>query len=97
MGVENARAIARALSERNIGAILWAGSGDMSVSYAGDQTAVAAGLNTVIDAGREFGLPVGINGTTNLVSRYEQGVRMFISIGVGSRPPAEEDRSAVGR
>ncbi len=97
LGVENAHAIARALSERSIGAILWAGSGDMSVSYAGDQAAVAAGLNTVIDAGREFGLPVGINGTTNLVSRYEQGVRMFVSIGAGSQPPAAEDRSAVGR
>ena len=96
-GVENARAIAQALAERNIGAILWAGSGDMSVSYAGDQEAVAAGLDRVIDAGREFGLPVGINGTVNLAERYEQGVRMFVSIGVGGRPPTPEQRQAVGR
>ena len=96
-GVENVRAIARALSESNIGAILWAGSGDMSVSYAGDQAAVAAGLDTVIDAAREFGLPAGINGTANLAERYEQGVRMFVSIGVGSRPPSDEERAAVGR
>ena len=96
-GVENVRAIARALSESNIGAILWAGSGDMSVSYAGDQAAVTAGLDTVIDAAREFGLPAGINGTANLAERYEQGVRMFVSIGVGSRPPSDEERAAVGR
>ncbi|MYN63501.1 MAG: hypothetical protein F4X11_00475 [Acidobacteria bacterium] len=96
-GVENVRAIARALSERNIGAILWAGSGDMSVSYAGDQAAVDAGLDTVIDAAREFGLPAGINGIANLSERYEQGVRMFVSIGVGSRPPTNEERAAVGR
>ena len=96
-GVENVRAIARALSERNVGAILWAGSGDMSVSYAGDQAALAAGLDTVIDAAREFGLPAGINGTANLTERYAQGVRMFVSIGVGSRPPSDEERAAVGR
>ena len=96
-GVENARAIARALSERNIGAILWAGSGDMSVSYAGDREALAAGLDRVIDAGREFGLPVGINGIENLEARYAQGVRMFVSIGVGARPPTAEQRQAVGR
>ena len=96
-GVENARAIAQALSERNIGAILWAGSGDMSVSYAGDREALAAGLDRVIDAGREFGLPVGINGIANLEERYAQGVRMFVSIGVGAQPPTAEQRQAVGR
>ena len=96
-GVENARAIAQALAERGIGAILWAGSGDMSVSYAGDQEALAAGLDRVIDAGREFGLPVGINGTADLEERYAQGVRMFVSIGVGARPPTPEQRRAVGR
>ncbi|MCY4028594.1 MAG: aldolase/citrate lyase family protein [Acidobacteria bacterium] len=96
-GVENARAIAQALSERNIGAILWAGSGDMTVSYAGDQAAVAAGLDRVIDAGREFGLPVGINGTVDLEARYAQGVRMFVSIGVGGLPPTSDQRQAVGR
>ena len=96
-GVENARAIAQALAERSIGAILWAGSGDMSVSYAGDQAAVAAGLDRVIDAGREFGLPVGFNGTVDLEARYAQGVRMFVSIGVGGQPPTPEQRQAVGR
>ncbi len=96
-GVENARAIAQALAERSIGAILWAGSGDMSVSYAGDREALAAGLDRVIDAAREFGLPAGINGTVDLEERYAQGVRMFVSIGVGGRPPTQEQRQAVGR
>ena len=97
LGVSNVRAIARALSERNIGAILWAGSGDLSVSYAGDREAVAAAIDAVLAAGREFGLPVGLNGTNDLVRRVEQGARMFVSIGFRSRPPSEEDRRAVGR
>ena len=96
-GVENARDIARALAERGIGAILWAGSGDMRVAYAGDQAAVAAGLDRVIAAAREFGLPAGINGTADLAQRHAQGVRMFVSIGVGGRPPTPEQRRAVGR
>ncbi len=96
-GVENARDIARALAERSIGAILWAGSGDMRVAYAGDQAAVAAGLDRVIAAAQEFGLPAGINGTADLEQRYAQGVRMFVSIGVAGRPPTPEQRDAVGR
>ena len=97
LGVENVRDIARALSERNIGAILWAGSGDMSVSYAGDREAVAAGLDRVLAAGKEFGLPVALNGTDDLVRRVEQGARMFVSIGFRSQPPPEDVRRAVGR
>lgn len=97
LGVENVRDIARALNERNIGAILWAGSGDLSASYAGDRQAVAAAIDTVIAAGRDFGLPVAINGTNDVVERVAQGVRMFVSIGFGSEPPPEEVRRAVGR
>ena len=96
-GVENARNIARALAERGIGAILWAGSGDMRVSYAGDMDAVAAGLDRVIAAAREFGLPAAINGNADLEQRYAQGVRMFVSIGAGAEPPTPEQRRAVGR
>ena len=69
----------------------------MRVSYAGDLEAVAAGLDRVIAAGREFGLPAGINGTADLPERYAQGVRMFVSIGAGAQPPTPEQRSAVGR
>ena len=97
VGVQNVRDIARALSERNIGAILWAGSGDLSASYVGDRAAVATAIDTVIAAGREFGLPVAINGHTNLIERVEQGVRMFVSIGFGSQAPEAALRQAVGR
>ncbi|MDP6581579.1 MAG: aldolase/citrate lyase family protein [Vicinamibacterales bacterium] len=97
IGVQNVRDIARALSERNIGAILWAGSGDLSASYIGDRAAVATAIDTVIAAGREFGLPVAINGHADLENRVEQGVRMFVSIGFGSEAPSEELRRAVGR
>ena len=96
-GVENVRDIARALADRGIGAILWAGSGDMRVSYAGDQAALTAGLDRVIAAAQEFGLPAGINGIANLEQRYAQGVRMFVSIGAGAQPPTPEQRRAVGR
>ena len=97
LGVENVRDIAKALSDRNIGAILWAGSGDMSISYAGDREAVAAGIDAVLAAGREFNLPVGVNGTDNLVERVEQGARMFVTIGHRAEPASEEARRAVGR
>lgn len=97
LGVENVRDIARALSDRRIGAILWAGSGDLGASYAGDRAAVADAIDTVIAAGREFGLPVAVNGHANLVERVEQGVRMFVSIGAGSQAPDEALRRAVGR
>lgn len=97
LGVENVEDIARTLKEKNIGAILWAGSGDLSASYAGDREAVDAAIERVIAAGREFDLPVGINGTNDLVRRVEQGVRMFVSIGFRAEPPSEEERRAVGR
>lgn len=96
-GVENVREIARTLSELGVGAILWAGSGDMSVSYAGDSEGFQAGMEAVIAAGREFGLPVGVNGTDQVQELVPQGVRMFVAIGAGSEPPAEEARRAVGR
>ncbi len=97
LGVANVRDIAKALSDRNIGAILWAGSGDLSASYAGDRDAVNAALDTVLAAGKEFGLPVALNGTNDLEGRVAQGARMFVSIGFRSRPPSEEARRAVGR
>ena len=97
LGVENVRAIARELSDRNIGAILWAGSGDLNASYVGDREAVAVAVDAIIAAGKEFGIPVAVNGTNDLVERVEQGVRMFVSIGYRSQPPSEDMRRAVGR
>lgn len=101
LGVDNVRDIARTLKAANIKAVLWAGAGDMSLSYGHDQALTNAGLDKVIAAGNEFGLPVGINGTTDFKRRYAQGVRLFFDIGpvyAGSGPGiSPEDRKAVGR
>jgi 4-hydroxy-2-oxoheptanedioate aldolase len=101
LGVENVRDIARTLKARSIKAILWAGGGDMSLSYGHDEKLTAAGLDAVIAAGREFGLPVGINGTRDFKRRYDQGVRAFFDIGpayAATGPSVtQEERKAVGR
>ena len=76
----NVREIARQLSERNIGAVLFAGSatgGDMLNTHGGSLEAVAQGIETVLAAGREFGLPVAMTSTANMMSRIEQGARLF--------------------
>jgi 4-hydroxy-2-oxoheptanedioate aldolase len=101
LGVENVREIARTLKAANIRAVLWAGAGDMSLSYGRDQALTSAGLDAVIAAGNEFSLPVGINGTTDFRRRYDQGVRVFFDIGpayaaTGPSLTAEE-RKAAGR
>ncbi len=101
LGVDNVRAIARAMRDAKVKVILWAGAGDMSLSYGHDQALTQAGLDKVIAAGKEFGLPVGINGTTDFQKRYDQGVRAFFDIGpayaaTGPRITPEQ-RKAVGR
>ena len=78
LGVENVREIGRQLKARNIGAVLWAGTGDLSASYTGDQAAVARAVDTILAAGKEFGLPVAMNGTANLKQRIAQGARIFM-------------------
>ena len=78
---------------------------DLSVTGKGDfegvtlvaAEAVAAGLDRVLAAGKEFGIPVALNGTADMARRVEQGARMFVSIGFRSQPPTEEQRAAVGR
>ncbi len=101
LGVENVRDIARALKAANIKVVLWAGGGDMSLSYGHDEKLTEAGLRKVIEAGKEFGLPVGINGTRDFKERYAQGVRLFFDIGpafAGSGPSlTPEERKTVGR
>ncbi len=101
LGVDNVREIARAVRDARAKVILWAGGGDMSLSYGHDETLTQAGLDKVIAAGKEFGLPVGINGTTDFQRRYDQGVRVFFDIGplyaaTGPRITTEQ-RMAVGR
>jgi 4-hydroxy-2-oxoheptanedioate aldolase len=101
LGVDNVREIARAIRDARAKVILWAGGGDMSLSYGHDAKLTQAGLDKVIAAGKEFGLPVGINGTTDFQRRYDQGVRAFFDIGpayaaTGPRLTPEQ-RKAVGR
>ena len=80
LGVANVREIARQLSERNIGAVLFAGSetgGDMLNTHGGSLEAVAQAIDIVLAAGKEFGLPVAMTSTTNMMERIEQGARLF--------------------
>ena len=78
LGVANVREIARALSTRNVGAVLWAGTGDLGASYNNDQAAVAKAVDAILAAGKEFGLPVALNGAANVKQRMEQGARIFM-------------------
>jgi 4-hydroxy-2-oxoheptanedioate aldolase len=105
IGVDNVREIARALSEAKVRCILWAGGGDMSLSYGepvwgGPQPATAAGIDTILAAGREFGIPVGMNGPQQAEADYARGARAFFSIGpaaLGGSPITAEVRAALGR
>jgi 4-hydroxy-2-oxoheptanedioate aldolase len=78
LGVDNVRELARQLKANNIGVVLWAGSGDLSASYAGDQQATAKGIDAILAAGKEFGLPVAMNGSANVKQRIAQGARIFM-------------------
>ena len=80
-----------------IGAVLWAGRGDLGVSYSGNQAAVAKGLDAVLAACKEFGIPVALNMPEDVPKRFQQGARMFVGIGTAYVPPPPEVRLAVGR
>jgi 4-hydroxy-2-oxoheptanedioate aldolase len=105
LGVENIRAIASALSQANVKAILWAGGGDLSLSYGesfmlDNSPETITGLDAILAAGKEFGLPVGMNGPNNALSDYDKGARAFFSIGpaaLGGAPVTFEIRAALGR
>jgi 4-hydroxy-2-oxoheptanedioate aldolase len=91
LGVSNVRDIARQLKVRNIGAVLWAGTGDLSASYTGDQQAVAKAVDAILAAGKEFGVPVAMNGSANVKARIAQGARIFMG-GVTAAARAEAGR-----
>ena len=80
-----------------VGAVLWAGRGDLGVSYSGDQEAVARALDAVLAAGKEFRIPVALNMPEDVPKRFQQGARMFVGIGATYRPPPAEVRQSVGR
>ncbi len=78
LGVTNVREVARALDARNIGAVLWAWTGGLNASYRNNPPAVAAAVDAIFAAGKEFGLPVAMNGPADLTQRMEQGARIFM-------------------
>ena len=63
----------------------------MSASYNNDQQAVARAVDMVLGAGREFGMPVAMNGTINMKQRIAQGARIFMG-GVTPELRAEAGR-----
>ena len=77
-GVANVLEIARQLKAKNVGAVLWAGTGDLSASYSNDQQAVAKAVDTILAAGKEFGIPIALSGTANVKQRMAQGARIFM-------------------
>ncbi|TAJ49106.1 MAG: aldolase [Herbiconiux sp.] len=98
-GVDNVRDIARQLSDAGVKAILWAGGGDLSLSYA-DPSRTQDGLDAILSAGKEFGLPVGVNQYSDLESDFAKGARAFFTLGpsaLGGAPLTPEQRRAVGR
>jgi 4-hydroxy-2-oxoheptanedioate aldolase len=100
LGVENVRDIARALNEANVGCILWAGGGDLMMSYGNDMTETGKGIDRILAAGKEFGIPVGMNNTRNALQDYAKGARAFFSIGPAAfagEPVTPEVRKALGR
>ena len=88
LAVANVRDIARALADHNIGAVLWAGTGDLGVSLHQDQQAVAEAVDVILAAGKEFGLPVAMNGAADVTRRIEQGARIFMG---GATPEARRE------
>ena len=91
LGVANVLEIARQLSARNIGAVLWAGTGDLGASYNNNQESVAIAVDVILAAGKEYGLPVAMNGSANVRQRMDQGARIFMG---GATAAARE---AAGR
>ena len=92
-GVANVREIARQLKAANVGAVLWAGGTDLGVSYFDDREAVSEALETILAAGKEFGIPVAVNGFANVKEQMARGARVFIA---GGRPTPEA-RAEGGR
>ena len=46
-------------------------------THGGDREAVARAIDTILAAGQEFGLPVAMTSTANMLQRIEQGARLF--------------------
>lgn len=103
MGVDNVREIASALHEANVKCILWAGGGDMTISYGEGLLggpATEASIETILAAGREFDIPIGLNSFDNVETQYARGARAFFTLGpsaLATSPLSVEARKAIGR
>jgi 4-hydroxy-2-oxoheptanedioate aldolase len=99
-GVQNVEEIAEALSSAGVRALLWAGGGDMRLSYGNDADRTREGLQLVLAAGKKYGLGVGMNDYLHVEEDYANGARAFFTLGPGSlsgAPLTERARRAIGR
>jgi 4-hydroxy-2-oxoheptanedioate aldolase len=98
-GARASRDICRWLKEKNIGAVIWVGTGasgsgsggDMLATHGGDLEGVARSVDTVLAAGREFGCTIAMVGNTQIERRLKEGARIF------SGSPSPSDLKAAGR
>jgi 4-hydroxy-2-oxoheptanedioate aldolase len=88
VGVANVREIAKELRSNKVGAVLWAGHTDLAVSYFDDEQAVSKAIDKILAAGKEFDIPVAVNGFANVKAQMAQGARVFISGGPTSAAAA---------
>jgi 4-hydroxy-2-oxoheptanedioate aldolase len=93
-GVAAARDICRLFKEKNIGGVLWLGTGgggDMLNTHGGDRQRVDRAVDTVLAAGKEFGCTIAMVGNANITKRISQGARLF------SGTPTPADLKEAGR
>ena len=98
-GAAASRGICRWLKEKNIGAVVWVGTGagptgtggDMLASHGGSAEAVSKSVDTVLAAGREFGCTIAMVGNIDIDRRIREGARIF------SGNPSPSDLKAAGR
>lgn len=98
-GAAASRDICRWLKEKNIGAVVWVGTGggptgtggDMLATHGGSMEAVAKSVDTVLAAGREHGCTIAMVGNAQIERRIKEGARIF------SGSPSSSDLKAAGR
>lgn len=79
LGVKNVREIARRAKGTGI---LFAGPGDLGVSYAGDGQAVENAIQTILAAAKEFNMPCAITaGPTDVEKRIREGFHVIVTSG----------------
>jgi 4-hydroxy-2-oxoheptanedioate aldolase len=98
-GAAASRDICRWLKEKNVGAVIWVGTGagptgtggDMLATHGGSKEALLKSVDMVLAAGREFGCTIAMVGNIEIERRIKQGARIF------SGNPSPSDLKAAGR